>query len=617
MSTRVGRLAWDDLPGILALAGLVLVPAPIEVVAQSPFGATASLARTESIARADGGTTVGRLVGDARAGFRFEPASGGPSTPLDAAGVITFDGPASDPAGFPPVRVELGLGQRISGRLGRADDATIQLEDGPGGARVEVVRAGASALAQRPGEALVVRDGWETLDAERWASIGEPEIVASPRLEGGKALSLPAKGAAITYHLTDPVASGRLEVAFHDPGGMATGHQWFVDLLFRGGEGAETVRMILDGGEESLGIQSSGGSALGVQRLARKPGWHRLSVRFGPETELAVDGDELAHGRGPGGPLVEIRLAHRTVNVGLEPPPDTDLAVGFDDLRLVRVAEPVGNLEVATQVDDVRLIDGDQIFGRFRAADADSIRLDVDGRGIPLPWTEVAAIQFRREPATSRAIDGPLVRVEWRPGPGTDARDLDQVEGALVAATDTALTVATPYAGDLTIPRDRLKRVKGVGRATRILVDPFAHHLGNNISVDSPQLDPPLPEGGTLERTFTLASLPDPARTAASVVLDVVQVVGEGTGVPFSDLVRNGELRTTVGINGQKVDYLNRHITTKNETPERIRLAIPARLLRVGSNTIRFDQTGKLTDPEELDDLGILGIAIEFTPSGR
>jgi len=100
-------------------------------------------------------------------------------------------------------------------------------------------------------------------------------------------------------------------------------------------------------------------------------------------------------------------------------------------------------------------------------------------------------------------------------------------------------------------------------------------------------------------------------------VLDVVQVVGEATGVPFSDLVRNGELRTTVQINGQKVDYLNRHITTKNETPERIRLPIPPGLLRPGRNTIRFDQTGKHSDPEELDDLGILGIAIEFTPPSR
>jgi len=591
-----------------------VLPLAFGIGADGPAGPT----RTESIARADGGTTLGRLVGDPHLGLRFEPTAGGASTPLEAAGVVTFEGPPGDPSGFPPIRVELGLDQRISGRLGRAEGASIRLEDGPGGSKVEIVRAGASALAQRPGEALVVRDGWETLDLDRWATIGEPELVANPHLEGAKALALPAKGAAVTYSLAEPVASGRLEVAFHDPGGVAFGHQWFVDLLFRGGEGPETVRVVLDAGEESLGVQSSGGSALAVQRLARKPGWHRLAVRFGPETELAVDGNELAHGRGPGGPLVEVRLAHRTTVNGPEPPANSEMVVGFDDFRLVRLAEPVGGLEVAHRLDDVRLIDGDQVFGEFRSADADSVRLKVDGREVPLAWTEVASIQFRRDPTPARPIDGLLVRVEWRPGPGTEPRDLDQVEGALLALTDASMTVATPYSGGLTIPRDRLRRVKVVGRGVRIVLDPFAHHLGNNISVDAPRLDPPLPEGGTLTQSFTLDKLPDPSTSAASVVLDVVQVVGEATGIPvFSDLVHKGQLRTTVEVNGQVVDYLNRHITTKNEAPERIRLNIPPGLLHAGSNSIRIKQGGKLGDPEELDDLGILGIAIEFTPVAR
>ena len=576
--------------------------------------------RTESIVRADGGTTPGRLVGDPQAGFRFEPTGGGPSIPLEAAGVITCDGPTGGQAGSSPNRVELGLGQRISGRLRRSDAGMIRLEDGPGGAKVEIVQAGATGLAQRPGEALVLRDGWETLDPERWATIGEADVVATPHLEGARALVLPARGAAVTARLPTPVGSGRFEVAFRDPGGMAPGHQWFVDLLFRGGDRPESVRMVLDAGLDNLGVQSSGGPALAVQLLARKPGWHRLSIRFGPETEVAVDGNELAHGRGPGGPLVEIRLAHQTQNNGADLIADSDMVVAFDDLRLVRVAEPVGNLEVAPLVDDVRLIDGDQVFGRFRAADGDQIRLEVDGRVVQLPWTEVASVQFRREPTTSRAIDGLLVRVEWRPGPDTDARDLDQVEGALIAANDAALTVATPYAGDLAIPRDRLRRIKVVGRGTRIMVDPFSHHLGNNIAVDSPLLDPPLPEGGTLDRTFTLDRVPDPATAVPSLALDVVQVIGEAVVGGLDDLpalVRAGQLRTNILINGTKVDYLNRHVSTQNEAPERVRLAIPPGLLRVGANTIRFEQTGKLTNPEELDDLGILGIAIEFAPPAR
>ena len=96
-------------------------------------------------------------------------------------------------------------------------------------------------------------------------------------------------------------------------------------------------------------------------------------------------------------------------------------------------------------------------------------------------------------------------------------------------------------------------------------------------------------------------------------MLDVVQVVGEGTEVPFSGLVKKGELRTNVKLNGEPFDYLNRHITSKNEVPERIRLPIPAGLLKVGRNVVRFEQAGIASDPKYLDDLGILGDALEFT----
>ena len=101
-----------------------------------------------------------------------------------------------------------------------------------------------------------------------------------------------------------------------------------------------------------------------------------------------------------------------------------------------------------------------------------------------------------------------------------------------------------------------------------------------------------------------------PAGTS-HLTLDVVQVTGEGSGIPFSDLVGKGELRTNVQINGKFVDYLNRHITSKNETPERIRLAIPAGLLCKGENRLRIELVAKAGIPIPLDDMGVLGIALE------
>jgi hypothetical protein len=162
----------------------------------------------------------------------------------------------------------------------------------------------------------------------------------------------------------------------------------------------------------------------------------------------------------------------------------------------------------------------------------------------------------------------------------------------------------------LTISRERLRKLKVLGSGRRIVLDPTAHHLGNEVSVAPPLLDPPMPEGGILERTFTLDVVPE--GKTASLVLDVVQVVGEANSLTFSDLVRKGEIRTNVKINEKPVDYLNRHITTNNEIPERIRLTIPAGLLRPGDNKLRIEQVGKAGDPEELDDIGILTIAVEF-----
>ncbi|WP_435015738.1 hypothetical protein TA3x_003289 [Tundrisphaera sp. TA3] len=565
--------------------------------------------RIETLARPGGESLTGRLIGEARSGFRFRPDGGAAPIPLRPGSVISFDGPAADAvSGTPPMRVVLGLDQQVSGRLGSVDAASVRLEGGPGLGPVVVARGGALGLNQRPGEALVFRDGFETLEAGLWSEVGLPEVVSEPRLVGEKSLRIPAGGSAITRRLAEPVNSGRLEVAFHDDGRVVAGQQWFVDLLFRGAAGPETVRALLDWGEESLAVLSSGGPALPVQRLARRPGWHRLVIRFGPGvTDLSVGGDQLAHGRGPSGPLVEIRLANQSNGPGIPP---EDLAVHFDDLRLVRLAEPVGNLEVDPTQDVVRLADdGDQLFGRFVSADADAIRMDIDGRVVSLTWSEVAGIDFRRVPAPSRPIDGLLIRVAWRSAPGVDPGDLDRVEGALIALADDAMTVATPYAGDLVIPRDRLEQVEILGQGTRMVLDATAHHLGNEASRKPPLLDPPLPEGGVLERSFVLEAVPD---RPAFLVLDVVQVVGEANHIEFSAWVRAGEIRTSALVNGQKVDYLNRHITTHNETPERIRLPIPPGLLRAGENRVRIEQAGKKTDPGEFDDFGLLMMALEF-----
>jgi hypothetical protein len=561
-----------------------------------------------TLVRSDGQRLVGNLRSDAPRGFLFVPLGAAQPLALETGAVVVFEGPEPDPTtGFPPFRVELGLGQRISGRLGAVEETSVRLTESSAGGPVAVARPGVSAVIQRPGEVLVFQDGFETIDGARWTEIGDPDLVEQPRTAGAHSLRIPAGGTALTCSLREPVGSGRLDIAFHDDGAVADGQQWFVDLLFRGLAGTESVKAVLGWAEESLTVESPSGPALAVQRLARKAGWHRLSLRFSPaQTEVAVDGNDLAHGKGPNGPLVEIRLASHVSGKTAAP---ERLAGCFDDLRLVRFTEPIGDLEIDASQDEVRLAGGDQLFGTIGSADSDRVLLKVDDKLVRLPWSEVSGLYFRRRPRQSVAVEGLLVRVEWRAASGGDPSDLDALEGALTAVSDTALTLATPYAGTLVLPRDRRRSVRVQGSGRRIVIDPTAHHLGDNISTPAQLIDPPQPEGGVLERIVDLAEIPT---RPAALVLDVVQVVGEASGLQFSSLVQKGELRTNVSINGQPVDYLNRHITSKNETPERIRLPIPAGRLRPGRNLIRFEQVGIASDATYLDDLGLLGIALEF-----
>lgn len=564
----------------------------------------------DALERPEGRRIGGVFRGDAKAGFRFVPADGSAPILIEEPAEIALGGKGpSATAGVPPVQVVLGWDQRVSGQLEGLDAKAIRLADGPGGRPVTIGRVGALGLRQRPGEALVMIDGFEAIDPAKWSHVGQPRVEAEPRLAGARSLRVEADGSAVTSKLEGPVAQGRLELAYHDTGEVVAGAQWFADLLFRGETGPETIRAVIGWSEDSLGVSSSGGPVLAVQRLARKPGWHRLEIRFGPgAAELAVDGDALAHGKGPTGPLTEIRIG--TALSGDRAP--AKVAAHVDELKLARTTSVSTSTEVDPGQDEARLVEGDQVFGAIRGADPRGVTLVVLGKTLTLPWSRVASLHFRRESKPSREVEGLLCRLEWRSAPGDDARDLDQADGALTRAGDDSFTLETPYAGTLVVPRERLRRIVVEGSGRRMVIDPTAHHLGDEVSKSPELLDPPQPEGGQLDRSFTLKEAPAPGQSA-SLVLDVLQVVGEAQGLQFSNLIRAGELRTKVYLNGMEIDYLNRHISTRNETPERIRLPIPEGLLNAGENRIKIVQTGTSNDPNYLDDLGILGIALDVT----
>ena len=574
-------------------------------------GAPAQSPKLEQLEAVDGEKSPGRLGGDATRGLVFELEGNKTPVPLEAGMTVHFSGvgPASA-AGLPPFRVGLGLGQRLCGRLIALSERELRIGEVAGNASEVIARGGFQSLTQRPGESLVFQDGFEKIDTGRWSIMGDGELVAEPRLSGERSLRLPASGATLTHSLPEPVRAGRLELAFYDTAKVAGG-SWSVELMFRGPSGPEPVRVDLGWSEESLAVESPNGPALAVQRLARKPGWHRLIVRFArDECEISVDENELAHGKGLDGPLVKITLASTRPakekgEGGAEP-----LAGHVDDFRLIQFTRSRSDVEEDVTQDEVRLNGGDQVFGKIRSADADRVWLVVDGGAVPFSWGDLSGLHFKRVGVPGAMVEGLLVRASWLSAAGGQPDDLNVLEGALLKVSAGSITLATPYAGAIVIPRARLTSLAVLGRGRRMVIDPLAHHLGDEFSSTPPLLDPPQPEGGVLERAFELRDVPD---EPAFLVFDVVQVVGENADVPtFSDMVKRGELRTTVKINGEPFDYLNRHVKTRNETPERLRIPIPRGLLKQGKNVIRLEQVGTANDPNYLDDLGILAIALEF-----
>ncbi len=455
-------------------------------------------------------------------------------------------------------------------------------------------------------------DNFESLEPARWKKSGNVAIVEEPRASERKSLRIPSGGASITHGLDEPLGAGRLELAYHDDGSITPGQRWSIDLSFKGPIGTSVLRVIPGWADESLAVEMPGFPALAVQPLARTPGWHRFAVRFNPETtEISVDGKVLAHGKTPDGPLVSIALAS-SLTAAQPPPPEPAKtpACHIDDLLLTRFAEPSTSVELDIKQDEARLVVGDQLFGEFQKADSEQILMTVEGKAISLPWGQISGLYFRRVGVSGTPVRGLLARVEWRSAPGTDPANLDFAEGAITAASDGAITVATPYSGIFSIPRELIHTVLIRGFGRWYLIDATAHHLGDEVSSTAPVLDPPEPEGAALERSVDLG---EPPSGSCFLILDVVQVVGENGDPVYSERVKNGELRTYALVNGKRIDYVNRHIKTENKTPERVKMAIPPGVLHLGRNTIRLELTGAGEKDAQLDDLGVLQIAIEQT----
>jgi hypothetical protein len=250
--------------------------------------------------------------------------------------------------------------------------------------------------------------------------------------------------------------------------------------------------------------------------------------------------------------------------------------------------------------DEVWLSSGDQVFGMILATD----RRQIDLRGRfgqrSFAWSDVRGLYFRRPTLPPRTTEGDHVRIGVRSGIGPEA---DRLEGTVQSLDDRRLVLRHAVLGEVAIDRAHLAWLTVLFRGRRVELDNGWHHLGRQPVAGLPVR----PEGLSLQRTFSLATVPE----EASLFLDVTYLNGPGADPALAAALQRGGMRTEVRVNGRVLDYLNRHVEQSVRTPSRLRLPLPRLLLRTGANVVEVRLT---PDPEtgREEHCGLCALALEI-----
>jgi hypothetical protein len=105
----------------------------------------------------------------------------------------------------------------------------------------------------------------------------------------------------------------------------------------------------------------------------------------------------------------------------------------------------------------VRLVDGDQLFGRIIGADRRVLRIEGRFGKRSLPWTELAGCSFRRPETPPKVNKAANVRLRVRSGLCPEA---DVLEGVVTTLDEQHLTLRHALLGELTFERGRVQELR-------------------------------------------------------------------------------------------------------------------------------------------------------------
>ncbi|MBI1324350.1 hypothetical protein GC170_14360 [bacterium] len=355
-----------------------------------------------------------------------------------------------------------------------------------------------------------------------------------------------------------------------------------------------------------------------VAKIPRRPGMHRLSMFFGEDrVRFCVDEAVALTMRTPAsaGPLA-------SVSIGAE----KERPRVVDALIATVFGPPAHLLQWPVEDDLLKIAEGHEWLGTLRSLSGGQWRFLENERqlSIPLGLTSTWIPPVRR--SGGQWALGPVIEVTfygateslWR----TEADDgyfaslgllmppgksQDRVEGAVENCDASGITLRLSQGGKVVIPFESVVAIERRNAVGLRVIDSCPHHLGDEVDL---RVIPPEPLGNRLELAFQAKE--EEAGWPLELAIDAVEVLGPNSP-KFGDLIRKGELLTELRLNGNMLGTLNEKVALSNETPERLRFAIPAGVVKPGTNRIEFRLKGRSNDPNYLDDLGILGVRLYRT----
>jgi len=496
-----------------------------------------------------------------------------------------------------PLRaLKLVSGEHLYVECLRADRHAVEFR-WRGRNRVRVPWEYVANLSNLPGVIDVLDESFET-----------PSGVATPFAHSGhRAWRCDGRASPWRFECRDPIAAGQLQWCQRWDE-TAQGGATVARLQF--GDGGASVTLALKWTPDSASLCSPPDWTTDFRQPLHTPrGWQTVAIHWGDaEWRVLIGGDVLATGRGAHGRLSSVEFG----------PAGEYGVIWIDDVRLQRreAKRQTPVVETDHVQTAVELVSGDVLFGDVISIDAAHLQLSGPRGPMEVLWTEWSALRRGIEvgkSCESRVVRGSVRHVQTAAPPWPHGLPAESWTAVLENRSGPSAEWNHPLLGPLVLTQDEVVRA-APGPAAFAWLLPGPVHLGDE---RRPGFSDVAPHGPMVSGTFSLDAVPG---GRVFVTLDAVEMEPSGPdvppGQPFLQQLRGGALRTELFVNGELVGDWNRLLSHRPPAshPERLRMLVPTKLLRIGTNQWELRQRPLAPNDHRFDDCELGRVALEVEP---